>query len=150
MVVERLLEAWGFLRRMPDREGGWLRSAGVTSLYQGQPMTLREVQREWGIEAAVEVAKAAASAAPRLPGLRSAEVDRMNDVFGLDGRRGWIEAVEPRDRRLVGMVLAQLDRGAARPSWRALAHDLGWGGHPDTLSKRWERAVKAIAFRVNR
>lgn len=149
MVIERLLEAWGFLRRMPDREAGWLHSAGVASVYHGQPMTLREVQRAFGIEAAVEVAKAAAAATPRLPGLRSAEVDRMNAVFGLDGRTGWIEAVEPRDRVLVGLVLQQLDRGAARPSWRRLARDLGWSGHPDTLAKRWERAVRAIAFRVN-
>ena len=144
MVVERLLEAWGFLRRMPDRESSWLRSPGVTSLYRREPQTIRDVWREWGYEVAVEVAKAAAAVPPSLPGLRSAEVDRMNEALG------WIEWVEPRDRRLVGMVLAQLDRGAARPDWGSLVVDLASDVGPDALRKRFGRAVSRIAFKANR
>lgn len=83
--------------------------------------------------------------APRtLPGLRASEVDRMEEAMA------WMAWVPARDRKLVGVVLAQLDRDQARPSWMAAASAIGWGGHPDTLAKRYGRALSGIAAKLAR
>ena len=81
--------------------------------------------------------------APRsLPGLRAAEVDRMDEALS------WMAWVNPRDRKLVGVVLSQLDRDQTRPSWLPVARALGWGGHPDALRKRYGMAVSTIASKL--
>lgn len=130
LVVERLVEAWGFLRRMPDREAGW----GSDRAYW--PDILRH-------SAFGDYPESEPEDRPRLPGLRAAEVGRMEEALG------WVEWVEPRDRKLMGVVLGQLQR-ESRPAWRAAAHKLGWAGHPDTLARRWDRAIGRIAATLGR
>lgn len=141
MVIERLLEAWGFMRRMPDREAVWLRpSAGVSSLYAQRPLTARDAWSLWGYaEDGPDK-----DARPKMPGLRTVEVDRMTVALS------WIEYVDARDRKLVGAVLKQLDQGAARPSWTAIGATLGLDVHRETLAKRWDRAISRIALKLNR
>lgn len=139
-VQDRLLEAWGFLRRMPDREAGWLRDAKASSIYQRGQLAARET---WALYQ-IDSDDYDRDALPKLPGLRSAEVDRMDEALG------WIAWVDARDRKLVAVVLAQLHNDAARPSWTGAARALGFGGHPDTLAKRYSRAITRIAVKLGR
>lgn len=138
-VEARLVEAWGFLRRMPDPEAAWLRSPGASTIYARGQLSRQELWAAYQIDSA----DYDRDQLPKLPGLRSAEVDRMEETLG------WLEWVEPRDRRLVGVVLAQLDRGETRPSWQAARTKLGGGIEPDTLRKRYGRALNAIAVRLS-
>lgn len=130
-VLERLIEASGFLRRMPDRERGWLRDPRSP-----WPEIMRH---SWfGDYPDVEPEDR-----PTLPGLRSIEVDRMNEALG------WLEWTPTRDRKLIGLVLAQLERGETRPAWRSIERRLKSGRHPDTLAKRFDRALAIIAAKLN-
>jgi hypothetical protein len=127
-VEERLVEAWVFLGRMPDREANWLR-AGVSSIY-------RSIVREWNDYWQTDDK-------PVRLGLRSAEVDRMNEALG------WLDHVRPADRKLVGFVLQALARGHSDPPWRGLCRPMGWGGHPDALRKRYSRAISRVCYVLN-
>lgn len=127
-VEERLVEAWEFLGRMPDREAGWLK-VGVSSIY-------RAIVREWNDYWQTDDK-------PVRLGLRTAEVDRMNEALD------WLEHVRPADRKLVGFVLQALARGHADPPWGGLCRPMGWGGHPDALRKRYSRAITRICHAEN-
>ena len=133
-IEARLLEAWGFLRRLPDREAGWVR---VKALW---PALRRHTM--FGDYGDME------SDAPRsLPGLTVAEVARMEEAFA------WVETVDPRERKLIGMVLRRMDReGAARPAWLDAALDwrreTGEAVQPDTLRMRYGRALRSICRHV--
>lgn len=127
-VEARLVEAWGFLGRMPDREAAWLRG-GVSSIY-------RSIVREWNDYWQTDDK-------PVRLGLRSAEVDRMNEALG------WLDHVRPADRKLVGFVLQALARGYSDPPWRGLCRPMGWGGHSDALRKRYSRSITRIAHVLN-
>lgn len=140
LVEERLVEAWGFLRRMPDREAGWLMDARASSIYQRGQLSRQELLELYQIDAA----EYDRDATPTLPGLRSVEVDRMDQALG------WMAWVDARDRKLVGIILGQMDRGASRPAWSSAAKALGWVGHADTLAKRYSRAITRIATKLDR
>lgn len=140
-VVERLVEAWGFLWRMPDREAGWLRDVQASAIYeQGQISR----QDRWALYQ-IDSDDYDRDAVGKLPGLRTAEVDRMNEALG------WVEWVDPAHRRLVGVVLQTLHRNEeAQLPWGRIARKIGWAGHPDTLAKRWGRSITRIAQRLDR
>jgi hypothetical protein len=128
-VEERLIEAWEFLGRMPDREARFQR-VSISSLYQS-------IVREWNDYWQTD------DHPPRL-GLRSAEVDRMEQALG------WMTGyVRPADRKLVGLALQALAKGAAEVPWRGLCKPMGWGGHADALRKRYSRAITRIANSLN-
>lgn len=127
-VEERLIEAWDFLARMPDREAGWQR-AGLSSLY-------RSIVREWNDYWQTD------DHPPRL-GLRSTEVDRMEQALD------WLQHVRPADRRLIGLALHALSRGAAEVPWRGLCKPMAWGGHPDALRKRYSRSLTRVVMTLN-
>lgn len=137
-VIERLVEAWGFLRRMPDREAGWVRSGQVSSLYRLCQLTPREA---WSLYR-IDSDDYDRDAQPRQPGLRAAEVDRMNETLA------WVEWVPERDRKLVGVALSRLERGDATVPWIALAPVLALGVGPDALRMRFDRAITRIAARL--
>lgn len=127
-VQERLIEALQLLARMPDRERGWL-SSGTSSLW-------RMVQRD--------LVDGAADDEPRVrSGLTSVEVDRMNEALA------WVEQVDERDRKLVGLAVGQLARGAKRVSWRAILPQLGLRLGADGLRMRYGRAITLICQRLN-
>jgi hypothetical protein len=140
LVEERLVEAWGFLRRMPDREAGWLMDARASSIYQRGQLSRQELLELYQIDG-TEYDR---DAAPTLPGLRSAEVDRMDQALG------WMAWVDARDRKLVGIILGQLDRGASRPAWSSAAKAIGSTVEPDTLRKRYSRAITRIATKLDK
>ncbi|QIG79979.1 hypothetical protein [Stakelama tenebrarum] len=137
-VQERLVEAWGFLMRMPDRERGWLRS-GVSSIYREFRLSEAEAWRLYQIDSD----DYHGDARPKLPPLSSVEVDRMEEALA------WVSAYAPRrDCGLIGVVLAQLQR-SARPSWEEAADKIGGDAAPAALSRRYERAMGAVCRGVN-
>ena len=139
LVEERLVEAWGFLRRMPDREAGWLMDARASSIYQRGQLSRQELWELYQVDGD----NYDRDALPRLPGLRSVEVDRMEQALG------WMGYVDARDRKLVGIILGQLDRGASRPAWASAAKAMGSTVEPDTLRKRYARAITRIATKLD-
>lgn len=139
-VQERLVEAWGFLRRMPDREAGWLMDVRASSIYERGQLSRQELRELYQIDSA----DYDRDALPRMPGLRSVEVDRMEQALGW---MGWVDA---RDRKLVGIVLGQLERGSSRPAWASAAKSLGSTVEPDTLRKRYSRAITRIAMKLDK
>lgn len=128
-VEERLVEAWGFLMRMPDRERGWQR------LKACWPDMRRH--NHFGDYGDMD-----ADAVPKKPGLRTAEVDRMEEALG------WIEWVKERDRKLVGVVLSQLQR-ASGIEWGDVVDALHSDAAPDALRMRFGRSLTRICNRLN-
>ena len=133
VVEERLVEAMITCWRTPDRERGWLR---VRSAWP-------EVQRELGAgdyDARGGDGKSS-DVALRPASQTRAEVTEMEEAFG------WVAALSPDDRRLVGLVIVQLARGRREVSWVALLKQLGLGRGADGLRKRYGRAIHSIAVR---
>lgn len=128
-VEARLVEAWGYLLRMPDREGAWQR------LRANWPDVRRH--NHFGDYGDMDP-----DARPRPPGLRTAEVDRMEEALG------WVEWVGERDRRLIGVVLGQLQR-VDRPEWEAVARRIDASVRPDAYRMRYGRALYRICRRLN-
>lgn len=131
LVQERLVEAWGYLMRMPDRERGWQR---IGAVWPDISRTRRDYEG-WDPKLDRDVA-------PRKPGLRTVEVDRMEEALG------WIGAVKERDRKLLGVVLGQLQR-ADEPEWHFVAVDCGREVSADAYRKRYGRAITGICERLN-
>ena len=61
---------------------------------------------------------------------------------------GWVEWVGERDRRLIGVVLGQLQR-VDRPEWEAVARRIDASVRPDAYRKRYGRALYRICQRLN-
>lgn len=129
-VEDRLVEAWDFLCRLPDREAGWLRLS-ISGLWQ-QIIRQQADYRDGSF-----------AAAPRV-GLRAVEVDRMDEALG------WLDMVRPADRMVIGHALPWLSRGAVEVPWMQIAADMGWAGTPDALRMRYGRAVARIAMGLSR
>lgn len=128
-VQDRLVEAWGFLARLPDREAGWLRVQAIWP----------DVRRH---HAFGDYGDMDPDARPALPGLSTVEVGRMEEALG------WLQHVPERDRKLVGMALAQLQR-AARPEWVWIARRFGGVAEPDAYRMRYGRALTRICRALN-
>jgi hypothetical protein len=137
-VQERLVEAYGFLRRLPDREQGWLKTATMSLWQQVNAtagMTAVE-QAEWRLYRAGD--------APRLPGLTRDEVERMEATLR------WLEWVQPEQRKVVHMAVGQLASGRqSRIAWGSLASDPTCPGSADKLRMAYNRSVTRICNRLN-
>ncbi|CAN5336665.1 hypothetical protein BH10PSE12_BH10PSE12_02850 [soil metagenome] len=135
LVEERLIEAWTFLMRMPDPEWSWLRSCERS----GMPDIIRETRA--GDEKDYDEA-------PRRPGLRTAEVNLVEQV--LTGEAAWIMWVPERDRGLMAVALqAKGSHLVGGFTWGLVARRYGWGGHHDALRMRYNRAVSRIAGKLD-
>lgn len=131
LVEERLVEAWGYLLRMPDRERGFHRVAA-----SWPDMRRHTAFGDYG--------DMDADARPKKPGLRTAEVDSMEEALG------WVEWVPERHRSLIGLVLGMLQR-IDDPDWIWIADriDGGRGPGPDACRMRYNRAITRICERLN-
>lgn len=129
LVEARLVEAWGYLLRLPDREIGWHR------LKASWPDVRRHTA--FGDYGDMEP-----DAKPKLPGLRTAEVDRMEEALG------WVEWVAEQHRPLIGVVLGMLQR-ADRPDWDWISGKVDGDPGSDACRKRYSRAVTRICERLN-
>lgn len=129
LVEARLAEAWGYLLRMPDRESGWQR---IKAMWPD--MRRHTAFGDYG--------DMDADARPKLPGLRTAEVDRMDEALA------WVEWVPRQHRTLVGLVLSMLQR-IDDPDWHWLARQIDSSVAPDSYRMRYNRAITRICNRLN-
>jgi len=126
-LVEALLTCW----RYPDRERGW------QTLRSAWPEISRDV---WaGDYDARGGDGTSADVALRPASQTRAEVAEMEEAFG------WLDAVAPEDRKLIGLALVQLARGKREVSSADLMRKLGIERGADGLRMRYSRAISAIA-----
>lgn len=150
-VEDAMVEAWGYLRRLPDREGALLRSAGVSSIWRQAVHEGGDVWHRYAIDYFDQEPVVAG-------GLNAKEVAHLDKV--LMGSGSWMERVPERDRKLVGIVLderAKVEAGARSGGfgWDVVRRRLGQGGRPvtvsvDALRRRYERALAKVCAWVNR
>lgn len=134
-VEERLVEAMITCRRDSDRERAWLR---VRSAW---PDIVRE--RSAGDYDARGGEHASSDVALRPAALTRRDVAEMEEAFG------WMDAVDPADRKLIGLAIVALARGQREIRWRKLLGPMGLDRGADGLRMRYARAIAAIAARLN-
>lgn len=131
-LVEAILTCW----RYPDRERGW------QTLRSAWPEISRDV---WaGDYDARGGDGTSADVALRPASQTRAEIAEMEEAFG------WLDAVAPDDRKLIGLVIRELARGRREVSWMALLGRMNLDRGAEGLRKRYARAINAIAVRESR
>jgi hypothetical protein len=132
-VEDRLVEAMLTCWRHADRERGWRR------LRSAWPEITRDALAGDYDARGGDLASAAIKPAS----LTRAEVGEMEEAFG------WVEALKPVDRKVVGLAVSMLARGAREVPWRALLAPMGRTRGADGLRMRYGRAIASIAGRLN-
>lgn len=136
-VEEMLIEAMGLLRRLPDKERGWLASGSRSCV----PDVIRDKQSDY----------ADADAQPRLQ-LSRREMALVEEVF-LAARCLTLE-IAPANLALVAMVLqAKGGRMAGGFEWSDIWIRMGGrrlGVTSDALRARYDRSLGRIAVRLAR
>jgi hypothetical protein len=132
-VEERLVEAMLVCWRNPDRERGWMR---IRSAWP-------DVAAEPGDYDARGGDLAMPDAEIRPASLTRREVAEMEEAFG------WVEVLKPIDRKLIGLVITALARGAKQVPWMQLRGPMGVTRGAEGLRKRYERAMGEVCRRVN-
>lgn len=131
VVEDRLVEALLTLWRLPDRERGLLRaraSDGPWHLVMPEP---GDYDARGGDRTSSDVA------------IRPAALTRR-EVAEMEEALGWVEVLDPADRKLVGLALAQLARGRREVSWVRMLPTMGLTRGSDGLRMRYGRAISAI------
>lgn len=130
-LVEALLTCW----RLPDRERRWSRGASDGPWH----LVMDEAEYDGGRDAGV----ARVEAAMRPASLTRREVDEMEEAFG------WVDALEPGERRLVAAAITDLARGRREIGWARVAKRFGLSRGADGLRMRYGRSISRIAARLN-
>lgn len=134
-VQERLVEAMRICWRHPDRERGWqfVRSAW--------PEVMREPVAD---EHGVHIKPVIDDVQIRPASLTRADVARMEEAFG------WLDHVQPADRKLIGVAITALARGDTRVPWGELTGpDGSLSGSADYARIRYGRAMSRLCNRLN-
>jgi hypothetical protein len=134
-IEERLVEAMLVCWRNPDRERGW------QTLRSAWPEVLREASAGDYDARGGDLSSSDVSIRPA--SLTRAEVGAMEEAFG------WLDMVDPVDRKLIGLVITARARGAAQTPWHRLLKPMGLKRGADGLRKRYERAIGAVCRAVN-
>lgn len=134
-LEDRLVEALRICWRDDNRERGWQH---VKSAW---PEIMREVDlgdydARGGDAASSDVA------------IRPASLTRQ-DVADMEEAFGWLDTVDPTDRRLIGFAINQLARGKREVSWLAMLRPMGLPRGSEGLRMRYGRAMTAICNAVN-
>jgi hypothetical protein len=138
-VQERLVEAWWFLSRLPDRDARFLRTKtmglwdsvsvtfGMTAVEQAEYRLYREADP------------------PRMPPLSRDQVGRMTEALG------WLEWIENGEtRRIIYRAVRELHSGrATRIKWGDMASDPTLPGSADRLRMAYNRSITLICNRLN-
>jgi hypothetical protein len=132
-VEQRLVEAMLICWRMPDRERGWMRLRAYWP----------DVSAEAGDYDARGGDLRSSDVAIRPASLTRAEVAAMEEAFG------WLDLVPAADRKLVGLAVTALARGAGQIPWLKLRAAMGVRYGAGGLAKRYERAIGEICRSVN-
>ena len=128
-LVEAMLICW----RYPDRERGW------QTLRSAWPEISRDV---WaGDYDARGGDGTSADVALRPASQTRAEIARMEEAFG------WLDAVAPEDRKLIGLAIRELARGKREVSWVRMLSRMGLTRGAEGLRKRYTRAIHGICVR---
>lgn len=135
MVQDRLVEAMITCWRHADRERGWQR------LRSAWPEVTRE--RAAGDYDARGADGSSSDVALRPASLTRREIGEMEEAFG------WAGALDPVDRRIVALAVAQLARGQRQVRWSRMLGDLGMTRGSDGLRVRYGRALASIAAMLN-
>lgn len=137
-IQDRLVEAWGFQRRMPGGGRAPFAADGPWHLVIRERADVAEAMLAGHVDAL-----------PRLP-LRAREVDRMNEALG------WIVHVRrPDDVKLLAVAIDLLERSGHRIGWGEVAarvrlrNKLGHLLGPDALRMRYRRAIDDMVMGVN-
>lgn len=129
-VEDRLVEAMLTCWRTPDRERGWQR------LRSAWPEISRDALAG---DYDARGGDGRSSDVPlKLASQTREEVAEMEEAFG------WLNAIDPADRKLVGLAIAQLAAGKREVSWVKLLGRMGLDRGADGLRKRYGRALHAI------
>ena len=134
-VQDRLVEAMLTCWRYPDRERGW------QTLRCAWPEISRDVwagdyDARGGDGTSADVA------------LRPASQTRI-DIAEMEEAFGWLDAIAPDDRKLIGLAIRELARGKREVSWRRLKAAMGIAQGSDGLRMRYGRAITAICIARN-
>lgn len=134
-LEDRLVEALCICWRDDNRERGWQH---VKSAW---PEIMREDDRgdydaRGGDATSSDVA------------IRPASLTRQ-DVADMEEAFGWLDAVDPADRRLIGLAINQLARGKREVSWIKMLRPMGLTRGSEGLRMRYGRAMTAICNAVN-
>lgn len=135
-VEERLVEAMVTCWRQPDGERAWLRVVATDGPWR---LVVDAAEYDGGRGAG----EARAQAALRPASLTLADLAEMEEAFG------WVEWLEPAQRRLVGLAIGELARGRRQVPWRQLLRRMGLVRGADGLRMRYGRAIAGIAARLN-
>lgn len=131
-VQDRLVEAMLTCWRYPDRERGW----------QAVRCAWPEMSREaWDAD---HDASTSADVALRVASQTREDIAEMEEAFG------WLDAVAPDDRKLIGLAITELARGKREVPWRSLMPNLGVRMGVTGVQMRYSRTITAICNAVNR
>jgi len=135
-VQDRLVEAMLTCWRYPDRERGWqaIRCAWPE---MSRDVDAGDYDARGGDGTSSDVALRPASQT-------RADIAEMEEAFG------WLDAVAPDDRKLLGLAIRELARGKREIPWRALMPRMGLRMGVSGLQRRYSRTVTAICNAVNR
>ncbi len=132
-VQDRLVEAMLVMRKLSDREAGWLR---VKAMW---PDIVRE--RELGDYDARGGDMQAPAPRP-LPATRK-DIAEMEEAFA------WVLAAKERDRRLIALAIGALANGEKRVPWMKLRAAMGVKRGAGGLRMRYERAMRSVVKAAN-
>jgi len=134
-VQDRLVEAMLTCWRHPDRERGWQRLRAFWPDIQ-RDVLAGDYDARGGELSSSEVALRPAS-------LTRLETAEMEEAFG------WLDHIQPADRKLVGLAITALASGKREVPWRRLLRPMGLTHGSEGLRVRYGRAIAAIAARAS-
>jgi hypothetical protein len=134
-VEERLVEAMLVMRRLSDREAGWLR------VKASWPDIVRE-HEAGDYDARGYLGNSSDIPLKPLPATRR-DIAEMEEAFA------WVLAAKERDRRLIALAIGALARGEKRVPWGRLLRPMGLKLGQHGLRKRYERAMHLVVKAAN-
>ncbi|WP_370169799.1 hypothetical protein [Sphingobium abikonense] len=134
-VEERLVEAMLVMRRLSDREAGWLR------VKASWPDIVRE-HEAGDYDARGYLGNSSDIPLKPLPATRR-DIAEMEEAFA------WVLAAKERDRRLIALAIGALARGEKRVPWGKLLRPMGLKLGQHGLRKRYERAMHLVVKAAN-
>lgn len=134
-VEERLVEAMRVMKRLSDREAGWLR------VKASWPDIVREH------EAGDYDARGYLGNSSDIP-LRPLPATRK-DIAEMEQAFAWVLAAKPDDRKLIALAISALARGEKRVPWMKLRKPMGVKLGAHGLRKRYERSMRAVVKAAN-
>ncbi|MGW8204391.1 hypothetical protein ACWGM0_17830 [Sphingomonas bisphenolicum] len=134
-VEERLVEAMLVMRRLSDREAGWLR---VKACWP-------DIVRDYGV--GDYDARGYLGTSSDIP-LRPLPATRR-DIADMEQAFGWVLAAKPEDRKLIALAISALAGGAKQVPWMRLRKPMGVKLGAHGLRKRYGRAMHDVVKAAN-